>query len=61
MFNLLLVLGNVVEVVLALTVVVVLLIRTCTCGDAYMPVYMVVPSTTVGCWSMRVGEARGVI
>jgi hypothetical protein len=61
MFNLLLVLGNAVEVVLASTVVVVLLIRTCACADPSVLVYMVVPSTTVGCWSMRIGEARGVI
>ncbi len=61
MFNLLLALVNAVEVGLASTVVVVLLIRTCACGDASMPVFMVVPLTTIGCWLMPIGEARGVI
>ncbi len=59
--DLLLVLVDAVEVGLASTVVVVLLMRTRACSDASMPVFMVVPLTTIGCWSMPIKEARGVI
>ncbi len=59
--GLLLMLVNAVEVGLASTVVEVLLIRTRTCGDVSVSVFMVVPVTLIGWWLMPVGEARGVI
>ncbi len=46
---------DVVEVGLASTVAVVLLICTHAYSDASVPVFMGVPSTTIGCWSMPVG------
>ncbi len=59
MFDLLLMVVNSVEVGLASTVVVVLLIGTCACGDASMPVFTVVPLTMIGCWSTPFRGARG--
>jgi hypothetical protein len=35
--------------------------RRFSCGDTFMPVLLVVPSATIVCWSMPVGDAWGVI
>ncbi len=59
--DLLLMLVDAVEVGLASTVVVVSLICTHACGDASVPVFMVVSLTTIGCWLTPAGETRGVI
>ncbi len=59
--NLLLVLVDAVEVGSASTVVVVLLILTRACGDASVPVFMVVPLITIRCCLMPVGEANEAI